>query len=1361
MVPSLDKLCNGVTRSILFLQVCQIVDPPGKWKVESGNVRTSHGCRAKKSELGVLPAESPGCLDAFSMFSPAFSTVIGSCQTRAQTGNPPRIAFDGSRPTRLTLEINFLPSHVQVRLPRDPLRSKYLIDICDLRLTMLLTPSVLRDPRRYNMEAESPLSSPQPDPSHSDASPSTDRRKSGRVTRKPQLFSQSYSAANGETPGGAKRKRTAAGDDNDEDEQISEDASDSDSADASDEEPDEEELREKRRAARKAAPKKQSSGSKPKPKPRSAKKPKVAGNGLAGRLALRPAANGKKPVSRPRQMKARLTMAAREGGLYGEVFGKGRTVETVAAEWLTQYQEDQPTAMCDMVNFMLRCSGTDVEVDAEDIEDVDNAPKRIQDLQDQYHAKGISEYPLISKSRKLKAFQPVLENFFMTLIQTLHHSSVIYTDPNLFENIQIWISSLSTSRCRPFRHTSTVISLAIMNTLCDIAREVNTAVSTSRKQLESEKRKKSVNKGRADAIQTAIDEGQNKLETIDDYVKDGVNVVFVHRYRDVDPVIRTECMSALGRWMRTYREHFFEGQYLRYFGWILADSSPQSRLVAVDQLRILYENKDNTAGLRSFTERFRQRLVEMAAHDADVTVRASTIELLDFIRDTGLIEPADIDTVGKLVFDSEPRVRKAAGRFFVANVQDVFDSTIEELEEEANELFGDEDEDDFESPKRSWIKFKCLSDMLQAYDDLENETAEETVASRDALSGAPMDTRFVLATEAIYPHLGDLSHWQSLAGYLLYDHSQIPEEPTEDDTVGVVRKSYKMEEGQEVILLEVLCCAVKLRILEIAKSDIDKRGRKVKTLTDKIPELQEEIAHSLAQIIPPLLNKYGSVPEAAFAVLRLEHLVDLEKIEDIQKDATAYTSLLNDINKQFLTHSDQDVLAEASVAFLHAKSSDDMREALDGKVQELWENMVDTLGTLSQNEEVAEGSSVPPATLNELINTVIRVSNLASVTECAHILEAMPSNRAKGKRADRSESPFNTLMHLVQRGLRIEEDDEDLAKAETELVTNSIRTLLFYFMWKVQTLTTALNAGKASFNTAYFEALTKGREMFIATLIAIMKERTGLDDIRFTAATTLLDLQTLFGTLRHAGMTASNDDDMILQTQSLVHEIGPEPKNLIAKIHGLAERTYARKIRLSLEPAADDAPLSDDEIGRAPQDDEDESDDDEQVDDERLRSSIVAEQRLCELTGKIVLAIVGRIIDASGSDRGELKRKLLRHKSELGRNYREVLSYLEDRKPKVAATRASQAKSKQSAARGAAKDQNGAGASKRSGNLKSAERIGEGEDEDENDDDSHVEEDEEEDLRAKGLLEEENIDQDNDEEEEAAPDPDEDEVMGD
>lgn len=1051
--------------------------------------------------------------------------------------------------------------------------------------------------------------------------------------------------------------------------------------------------------------------------------------------------------------------------LSAEVFGKGNSSDTVAANWLSRYQRDQSTSMRDMVNFMLRCTGTDLEIDTSEVEDVDNAPTRIDDLQTQYHQLGISEYPLISKAKKFRAFQPVLEEFFAALVQTLHHSSVLYSDENLFENIQIWISALSTSSCRPFRHTSTVISLAIMNTLCDVAREIMTSVSTSRKQVESEKKKKSMNQGRVAAIQTSVEEGEKKLEMVDEFLKDGVNIVFVHRYRDIDPRIRCECMSALGQWIRNYREYFFEGQFLRYLGWILSDPVAQTRAVVVEQLRTLYENKDNIAGLRSFTERFRQRMVEMAAQDADVVVRASAVELLDLIRDAGLIEPSDVDVVGRLVFDAEPRVRKAAGRFFVANVHDVFDSTTEELGDEINELFGDEDEDDFASPKRSWIKFKCLVDMLQSYDSQENDQKPDrpVVTSRDALSGTSIDSRFVLATEAIYPHLEELAQWQSLAGYLLYDHSQIAEE-TDDDATGMVRSLYKMEEGQEVILLEVLCCAVKLRVVDVSKSDVDKRGRKVKALAEKIPELQEEIAHSLAQIIPQLLNKFGSVPEAASAVLRLEHLVDLDKIQDLQKDATAYTALLNDINKQFLTHSDQDVLTEASVAFLHAKSSDDMKEALESKVQELWDDIIDALNTLSQNEEIQDESSLPSGTLTELINTVTRVSNLASVTDCTQILETAPSSRSKGKKKKFAlEAPFNTLIHLAKRGLRREEEDEDAAKAETELVINSIRTLLFFFMWKVQSLATALNAGKLSFTTAYFEALAKSREVFAETLVTIMQKRTSTspDDIRFAATTTLLDLQTLFGTLRHAGQTAENDEDTLTQTQGLVHEINTDTRKLIAKIHGIAERTYAKKIRKPLEPAEDDLPTSDEDVEKEPSDDEENEsnadEDEESADSERLRSTILAEQRLCELTGKIVLAIIARVIDASGPQQGQLKKKLVQHKSRLGPNYREVLSFLGERKPRGGAGSRSAKGKKTAGAKNADAGSN---------EQESTERIEDDEEDEQNGAAGHneVEEDEDEDLRARELVEDENADQENGDEDDdntAAPDPDEDEVMGD
>ncbi|KAI5308251.1 hypothetical protein KEM55_006185, partial [Ascosphaera atra] len=235
------------------------------------------------------------------------------------------------------------------------------------------------------------------------------------------------------------------------------------------------------------------------------------------------------------------------------------------------------------------------------------------------------------------------------------------------------------------------------------------------------------------------------------------------------------------------------------------------------------------------------------------------------------------------------------------------------------------DVDEFVTPRRSWVKFKCLVDVLGSYDDAQTQnTGSLANALRDgagALVSEKLKSRFVLATEAIYPHFPELHRWESLAGYLLYDHSSIPDSGDDADTNYAVKKLYKLNEGQESLLVEVLGTAVKLYILDLRTSDTDKRGKKTKQLVQEKEEREQAVAHHLSQLIPQLLSKFGSTPSAASAILRLEHLLDLDAVNDLQKGVSAYEDILKGVNKQFSTHSDRAVLAEATAAFLHARSS--------------------------------------------------------------------------------------------------------------------------------------------------------------------------------------------------------------------------------------------------------------------------------------------------------------------------------------------------------------------------------------------------------------------------------------------------------
>lgn len=47
--------------------------------------------------------------------------------------------------------------------------------------------------------------------------------------------------------------------------------------------------------------------------------------------------------------------------------------------------------------------------------------------------------------------------------------------------------------------------------------------------------------------------------------------VFTHRSRDVEYVIRSECIKELCDWTRLHTDHFATNEFLRHFGWALND----------------------------------------------------------------------------------------------------------------------------------------------------------------------------------------------------------------------------------------------------------------------------------------------------------------------------------------------------------------------------------------------------------------------------------------------------------------------------------------------------------------------------------------------------------------------------------------------------------------------------------------------------------------------------------------------------------------------------------------------------------------------------------------------------------------------
>jgi cohesin complex subunit SA-1/2 len=919
----------------------------------------------------------------------------------------------------------------------------------------------------------------------------------------------------------------------------------------------------------------------------------------------------------------------------------------------------------------------------------------------------ISDYPLILKAKSSQAFREALVDFFEALTKAIAESGILYEDIALIENIHLWVATMTSSTSRPFRHTSTLVALTIMSSMCAVAgKEIQVAADTLRL-LNGEKKNKRPNKARLGDFQKKITASEKKTEFLLDKIKDFFDTVYVHRYRDVDPKIRIECAEALGQWMTALPSLFFEGQYLRYMGWMLSDTHAPMRQEDLKQLIKIMKNEDNHGGMSHFIERFRPRVVEMACRDSEPGVRASAVALVELIRGAGMIEPDEIDMIGRLIYDSEPRVRKAVVPFFVEGITELYDSKVEELggKEEFAGILAVDDEDT-DSPRPGWIMLKSLAEILSSYDieDQDEMPSQIDIANEsDFLNVSTSDSRFSLAGQALYEKMPELRDWGMLAAYLLFDHSAKPKGNKSDRAL---RESFKPTDKEEVLLLEILNTVVKFGIAKADGPERSKDRSRQKQANAELSEANETTARSLAGLIPRLLKKFGANPKTATVVLRLEHALNLGVFQELRQDSTAYAQLLDEISTQFNGHADRAVLSEAGAALLHARGYEELEEVTEAKMQSLWEEATNTLRRINKAGEISVRGTFNVSVLADLSHNLARLDKLASISNCVESFEA-----GSGKK---DPLPIEILLDIVARGV-FQEEDPDRTFVEDEVVLSAIRSSMFYFMWKVRTLRDSISSG-VEVPDSDIDKLKEWQDIFAINLVATLSSRSTLDQVRLFATGTLLDLSVLFSTLRSAKKGKSKDaagENAHIQT--LVQEIPSDVQNELTSIFDLAERQFAKKAKKKLAEPGD---------GEDPQDLDSEPEDDEEedaTDSERQAESLKSEHQLCELAGKLILAILAKVIDASGTLKGKLRPRIERNRTRLGPNFKEVVAYLDDAKLKRKRSR--KAKAGQAAA---AADQA----------AKSKEVVEEDEDDDDEDPfaDGAPEEGTAEDLRRRELL---------------------------
>jgi cohesin complex subunit SA-1/2 len=1073
-------------------------------------------------------------------------------------------------------------------------------------------------------------------------------RTSGRVRKQTTHFTTSDFST-------GKRKRDHPDNESDDPARADEiNADDESDEDDEDDEADEEELREQKKRSRKskgAAPKRPAQ-----------KKPKTHNISLPFRAA-QPAAR-KRATKKVKAVDSADAQAA--GGLYADIFAGDKPSEEIVAIWMKAFDRHESRALADVINFVLKSAGCDIKITEHDIEDVDGATSRLTDIQDEYMASEPTDYPLIAKGRGAVSFKQSVADFVVTFVKSVAANGLLFSNPELIENIEVWFSTMTSAASRSIRHTSTLASLNVITALCDVAKELKDKSSNATRQAASERKKSRVNKDRAKQLDASAKSASEQYEFVEGLIKDWFDVIFIHRYRDVDAAIRRDCVEAIGDWFMIMPDIFFDGHHLRYLGWVLSDQSPATRGEDVRQLRRLYSDDTKLAGLKTFTERFRSRLVEIGTADSDVNVRIAGIDLLDVLRENELLQPDDIDAVGRMIFHDDLRIRKAVAGFFAENVNDLYTSKLESLGglDNLEDSLPETTEGNYSAPRLEWLRYKALAEMLQSYDtddSLPDHVERSKIDGALYLNVTGVESRFSLPVAVLYPKIAELEDWLALAGYLLFDHSTRKSHRATDDALTQLKSECITTETEEIILLEVLNAAVRLSLEDLADKSSTSKGKLTKQQRENLQDEQEESVRHLIELIPQLLKKFGGTPGTAAAVLRLESVLASTSLQNLRQNSSTYGGLLDDLSKQFMSHGTDEVLAPATAAIFHARSYGELDDVTADKLAGLWEDVINNLSELLNPATIAVRGASKTEELLALANNLRRTFRLSMISDCTQPLEdtgVAATNTAAGKEYH---GAIDFLIDLILRAVPSSGPNLDAEEAalEDQVAARAAEAALHYFQWSVKALIATITTGTdTEIPYKVLEALAERRDAYVTNLAQVLEKRKPSEEVCVAVAGCLLDLYTVSNVLGTVTAKPGMSDDYTVLIMDF------EYADSTMKVFLALEKNVARLSNKQLDAPvsediedADAEPIDDDPMSDIESDADDEDADGpaaQQTREAKLLKPLLAQMHLCKYTSKLVLAISAGVIRDK-----TLRKRLELNKTKLGPNFKEVLAFLD------------------------------------------------------------------------------------------------------
>ncbi|XP_034549022.1 cohesin subunit SA-2 isoform X2 [Notolabrus celidotus] len=579
-----------------------------------------------------------------------------------------------------------------------------------------------------------------------------------------------------------------------------------------------------------------------------------------------------------------------------EVITMGRSaMQAVIDDWIEAYVTDRDSSLLDLISFFIQCCGCKGVVTAEmcqNKEDSDVMSKMVEELDEvaglQYKKflafpwiltvtwpmdTDSMEYPLTQSGPYRRWFHSEFCDFVSVLVTQCQHSVIF--DCYLMNTVISLLTELSNSYVRAFRHTCTLAAVKLLSSLVGVALSLSVGIENSQKLSEVQKTKTMRQKStlQLERIQKKITELREKRTEIESMMDIIFKGIFLKRYRDVLPEIRSICMEELGLWMKLYSSSFLNDSYLKYMGWMMHDKVPDVRLKCVLSLQGLYGDPVLLPKLDLFTSRFKDRMISMTL-DKDNEVAVQTMKLLVLISKNSddVLSLEDYKQLLQFVYSSQRPLAATAGELLYSRLLNTASP--------ASETQDDPNEEEEEHKQQTFTRLKALLRFFQ-----ESQLHKHVVYLVDSL----WDCGGAL-----------LKDWPALTSVLLQDP------PSE---------SQGLTQDENAVLVEILVASVRqtsegpvLAGRSGAKKVMSAREKKIQV--DECTKLTEH----LIVVLPKLLSKFSDSPDIVASLIKIPQFFIPECAE--AGNTQVVSDLLAEIGAVLDLHSSPAVLEAAARTYL-------------------------------------------------------------------------------------------------------------------------------------------------------------------------------------------------------------------------------------------------------------------------------------------------------------------------------------------------------------------------------------------------------------------------------------------------------------